>query len=95
MRQSELQRSASKLATLTPAQREAVEVLTRGLTNKLLHRPLQALKAAAAEDDHYQLETLREAFHPPDLPLQEEKKRSTKKKSEPKLVTADLVLCQP
>jgi glutamyl-tRNA reductase len=95
MRQSELQRSASKLAKLTPAQREAVEALTRGLTNKFLHGPLQALKAAAAEDDHYRLETLREVFQLPDLPVQEEKKGAKKKKSEPRLVAANLALCRP
>jgi glutamyl-tRNA reductase len=94
MRQSELRRSASKLATLTPAQREAVEALTRSLTIKLLHSPLQALKAAAAEGDHYRLETLREVFHLPDLPVQEEKKSATKK-SDPRLVTANVVLSQP
>jgi len=44
LRQAELARSQSKLATLTPEQREAVEALTRSLTAKLLHPQLTALR---------------------------------------------------
>ena len=43
-RQAELARSAKLLATLTPEQAAAVEVLTRNLTNKLLHPQLLALR---------------------------------------------------
>jgi glutamyl-tRNA reductase len=45
-RQAELTRAARTLASLTPAQREAVEALTRSLTNKLLHPQLVALRPA-------------------------------------------------
>jgi glutamyl-tRNA reductase len=44
LRQAELARSQSKLADLTPQQREAVEALTRSLTAKLLHPQLTALR---------------------------------------------------
>jgi glutamyl-tRNA reductase len=44
LRQAELARSQSKLADLTPQQREAVESLTRSLTAKLLHPQLTALR---------------------------------------------------
>ena len=44
LRQAELARSQSKLADLTPEQREAVEALTRSLTAKLLHPQLTALR---------------------------------------------------
>jgi len=44
LRQAELARSQSKLADLTPKQREAVESLTRSLTAKLLHPQLTALR---------------------------------------------------
>src|SRR6266851_2793897 len=91
-RHAELQRSASKLAALTPAQRGAVEALTRGLTNKFLHGPLQALRTAASEGDQYRLETLREIFHLPDGPAQE--KKAVKQTSEPRLVAAKLALCE-
>jgi glutamyl-tRNA reductase len=44
LRQAELTRSQSRLADLTPQQREAVEALTRSLTAKLLHPQLTALR---------------------------------------------------
>ena len=44
LRQAELARSQSKLADLTPQQREAVDALTRALTAKLLHPQLTALR---------------------------------------------------
>jgi glutamyl-tRNA reductase len=47
LRTAELARSQSKLAALTPEQREAVEALTRSLTAKLLHSQLTALRESA------------------------------------------------
>ena len=47
VRRSELERSAGRLAGLTPEQREAVEAMTRGLVAKLLHDPTVRLKDAA------------------------------------------------
>jgi glutamyl-tRNA reductase len=44
IREAELKRAASKLTGLTPQQQEAVEALTRSLTNKLLHPQLVALR---------------------------------------------------
>jgi glutamyl-tRNA reductase len=92
VRQAELQRSAPKLAALTPAQREAVEALTRSLTNKFLHGPLQALRTAASEGDQDRLETLREIFHLSDGSAQE--KKTVKQTLEPRLVAPKLALCQ-
>ncbi|HWW98048.1 MAG TPA: glutamyl-tRNA reductase [Edaphobacter sp.] len=51
LRQSELARSQSKLADLTPQQREAVEALTRSLTAKLLHPQLTALRESTRPKD--------------------------------------------
>jgi glutamyl-tRNA reductase len=51
LRQAELARSQSKLADLTPQQREAVESLTRSLTAKLLHPQLTALREATRPKD--------------------------------------------
>jgi len=62
IRQAELRRAQSRLQSLTPAQQNAVEALTRGLVNKFLHQPLQALKAAAREGDLATVETIRTAF---------------------------------
>jgi glutamyl-tRNA reductase len=47
LRTLELERHSAKLAALDPAQREAVEALSRGLVNKLLHEPTVRLKDAA------------------------------------------------
>jgi glutamyl-tRNA reductase len=44
IREAEMARAARRLADLTPQQREAVEALTRSLTNKLLHPQLTALR---------------------------------------------------
>ncbi len=66
MRQAELRRAAGRLESLTPAQRQAVEALTRGLANKFLHGPLQAMRAAAREGDGERLSVLRDTFQLPD-----------------------------
>jgi glutamyl-tRNA reductase len=47
LRAGELARFGSRLANLDPAQRDAVEALTRGLVNKLLHEPTVRIKEAA------------------------------------------------
>jgi glutamyl-tRNA reductase len=62
IRQTELRRAQSRLQSLSPAQQAAVEAVTRGLVNKFLHQPLQALKAAAREGDLAAVETIRAAF---------------------------------
>jgi glutamyl-tRNA reductase len=62
MRQAELRRAQSRLQSLTAVQQAAVEALTRGLMNKFLHQPLQALKAAAREGDLATVDAIRAAF---------------------------------
>ena len=47
LRRAELDRFRTRLGDLDPAQRDAVEALTRGIIGKLLHDPQLALKAAA------------------------------------------------
>ena len=48
IRAAELRRSAARLKDLTPEQIAAVEALTTGIVNKLLHGPTLALRDAAA-----------------------------------------------
>jgi glutamyl-tRNA reductase len=62
LRQAELHRQRQLLQSLTPEQQAAVESLTRGLMNKFLHLPLQALKSAARDGDAAALETIRGMF---------------------------------
>jgi glutamyl-tRNA reductase len=65
LRQAELLRSQARLQSLTPEQQAAVEALTRGLMNKFLHLPMQAVKSAAKAGDAATVEAIRSAF---DLP---------------------------
>ena len=51
IREAEFARSAKRLIDLTPAQREAVEALTRSLTAKLLHPQLTALRQSSKAKD--------------------------------------------
>ena len=58
LRQTELRRISARLGSLTAEQAAAVEALTRGLVNKFLHPPMQALKQAARENDSARMEAL-------------------------------------
>ena len=62
LRQAELRRMQGKLQSLSAEQRSAVEALTRGLINKVLHQPLQAMKAAARNGDLTMAETVQQIF---------------------------------
>src|ERR1035437_9084298 len=65
IRQAELKRAQAHLGPLSAEQVAAVEALTRGLVNKFLHPPMQALKQAARENDSVRLETLCETWSLP------------------------------
>ena len=65
IRQAELRRMQSRLGTLSAEQLAAVEALTRGLVNKFLHPPMQALKQAARENDSARLDALCDALSLP------------------------------
>jgi glutamyl-tRNA reductase len=58
IRVAEIQRIHNRLGTLSAEQLAAVEALTRGLVNKFLHSPMQALKQAARDGDESRLEAL-------------------------------------
>jgi glutamyl-tRNA reductase len=65
IRQAELRRVQAHLASLSEEQAAAVEALTRGLVNKFLHPPMQALKQAAREDDQARIDALCETWSLP------------------------------
>jgi len=48
IRQAEIDRIRGKLGRLTPEQEAAIEAMTRGIVNKLLHTPITTLKSSAA-----------------------------------------------
>ena len=62
IRQAELRRMHPRLGSLSAEQLAAVEALTRGLVNKFLHPPMQALKQAARENDSLRVDALCEAW---------------------------------
>jgi len=63
IREAELERFAARLADLDPAEREAVDALTKGIVNKLLHEPTVRLKDAAGHARGDRLaESLRDLF---------------------------------
>jgi glutamyl-tRNA reductase len=49
IREAELERYRGPLASLSSEQRQAVEALTRGILNKILHGPVTELKSGAGE----------------------------------------------
>ncbi len=65
IRQAELRRAQARLGSLNAEQIAAVEALTRGLVNKFLHPPMQALKQAARDNDAARLEALCETWSLP------------------------------
>jgi glutamyl-tRNA reductase len=59
IRQAELDRTRGRLGNLTPEQERAIEALSRGIVNKILHTPIRSLKTAAAGPE---ITTLIESF---------------------------------
>ena len=51
LRQAELDRVRGRLGTLSPEQEMAVEALTRGIINKIMHTPITTLKSAARDPE--------------------------------------------
>jgi len=84
LRQAELHRSSKLLQALTAEQQAAVEQLTRGLMNKFMHLPLQAMKSAARDGDAAALETIRAMFgQEPEKPADSADAKDPNGKSEP------------
>jgi glutamyl-tRNA reductase len=51
IRQAEIDRIRGRLGEITPEQESAIEAMTRGIINKLLHTPITTLKSTAAEPE--------------------------------------------
>ena len=52
IRASEVERFQGRLASMTPEQKQAVDALTRGIMNKILHGPITELKSGAGEPEN-------------------------------------------
>ncbi|HKW19381.1 MAG TPA: glutamyl-tRNA reductase [Terriglobales bacterium] len=73
IRQAELDRVRGRLGHLSPEQEQALEALTRGIVNKILHTPITRLKSAAAGPEITTLvEAFRKIFNLQDRPAAEE-----------------------
>jgi glutamyl-tRNA reductase len=51
IRQAEIDRVRGRLGALSPEQEMAIETLTRGIVNKVMHTPISTLKTAARESE--------------------------------------------
>src|SRR5947199_4651322 len=51
IRQAEIDRVRGRLGPMTPEQEMAVDALTRGIVNKIMHTPIRTLKTAAREPE--------------------------------------------
>lgn len=51
IRQAEIDRIRGRLGEISPEQEAAIEAMTRGIINKLLHTPITTLKSSAAEPE--------------------------------------------
>ena len=51
IREGEVERYNTQLGNLTPEQRQAVDALTRGIMNKILHGPITELKSGAGQPE--------------------------------------------
>jgi len=78
IRQAEIDRVRGRLGQLSPEQELAVETLTRGIVNKIMHTPVTTLKTAAREAEATTLvEIVRRLFN-----LQEKDKKAAKSAGE-------------
>ncbi len=64
IRQAEMKRMRRTFGELTPDQEQAIEALTHGLVNKILHTPFTELKQAAGRPDRSEfIDVVRTIFH--------------------------------
>src|SRR5258706_6694050 len=78
IRQAEVDKGRGRLGSLNPEQELALEAMTRGIINKLLHTPITAMKSAASRESEPTtlLEAIRRIFNLPEKTDKGEKKAS-------------------
>jgi len=65
---TELRRSQHRLRSLTPDQQQAIQLLLRGIANKLLHPAIRSLRQAAEQGDSETIAAQCEIFGVEPLP---------------------------
>ena len=61
---AEIAKMRGKLGPLTPQQEEALEILTRGIINKIAHGPVSELRKQAGDPEGvHVIDAIRKAFH--------------------------------
>ena len=64
IRRGEVERLRGKLGPLSPEQEQALDALTRGIINKILHEPMAQLKSAAQQPDSLRIvDIVRKVFN--------------------------------
>ena len=64
IRRGEVERLRGKLGPLSPEQEQALDALTRGIINKILHEPMTQLKSAAQQPDSLRIvDIVRKVFN--------------------------------
>ena len=64
IRQAEIERGRGRLGTISPEQEQAIDAITRGIINKVLHTPITTLKTAAKDPEASTLvEAIRRIFN--------------------------------
>src|SRR6266849_1621496 len=64
IRAAEIEKVRGKLGPLTPQQEEALEILTRGIINKIAHGPVSELRKQAGDPEGgHVVDAIRKAFH--------------------------------
>jgi glutamyl-tRNA reductase len=81
IRQAEIDRVRGRLGQMTPEQEIAVEALTRGIINKVMHTPITTLKSAAKESEATTIvDVVRRLFNLHEKEKNEEKEKAPSEK---------------
>jgi glutamyl-tRNA reductase len=83
IRQAEIDRVRGRLGDLSSDQEMAVEALTRGIINKIMHTPISTLKTAARDPESTTVvDLVRRLFNLQDKTLEEKEKQAAASKSD-------------
>jgi len=79
IRQAEIDRVRGRLGAMTPEQEMAVEALSRGIINKIMHTPISTLKTAARDPESTTvIELVRRLFNLQDKQREQEKQAAAR-----------------